>query len=64
MQPRDEGVYGHLQRVASNGQFARSQRAYRAYLDHGQTCETCAVDSTECATVKELWQAYQTATSQ
>lgn len=50
---------GHLQRVASNTQFNRTQQAYRAYIAHSRDCQTCAVDSTACATAEELWGLYR-----
>lgn len=60
----DTGIgYGHVQRVAASGQFNRVQRAYRAYIDHGRECATCAVDSATCATAGELWEAYRSANS-
>ncbi|MER6352356.1 hypothetical protein ABT186_11020 [Streptomyces sp. NPDC001634] len=63
-QPRDEGSGpARFQRIASNSQFTKTQRAYRAYIDHGHGCATCAVDSTQCTTAEELWCAYQAATS-
>ncbi|MFF3517967.1 hypothetical protein ACWEO4_37200 [Streptomyces sp. NPDC004393] len=53
---------GRLQRIASSSRETRIQRAYRAYIDHGRGCATCAVDSALCATAEELWSAYQAAT--
>lgn len=55
--------YGHLQRVASAGVFNRVQRAYRAYIDHGRDCATCAVDATRCTTAEALWEAYRATNS-
>jgi hypothetical protein len=57
------GGAGHLQRVASNAVFTRTQTAYRAYIDHAQGCATCAVDSGQCATAEELWLVYRATTS-
>ncbi|MDQ0605442.1 hypothetical protein QF037_009787 [Streptomyces canus] len=37
---------GHLQRVASNTQFNRALRAYRAYIDHSSDCQTCTASPT------------------
>ncbi|WP_329368644.1 hypothetical protein [Streptomyces sp. NBC_01483] len=56
-------AFGQMQRIASNGQLARVHRAYRAYIDHGSTCATCAVDSGQCATAEELWETYCAANS-
>ncbi|MFF1702475.1 hypothetical protein [Streptomyces sp. NPDC058252] len=55
--------YGHLQRVAGAGVFNRVQQAYRAYIDYGRACATCAVDATRCTTAEELWEAYRAANS-
>jgi hypothetical protein len=61
---RDAGIgFGHMQRVAANGQFNRVQRAYRAYIGHGAECATCAVDASQCTTAGELWEAYRAANS-
>ncbi|MFE9606814.1 hypothetical protein [Streptomyces hokutonensis] len=54
---------GHLQRVASNAVFTRTQTAYRAGSDHAQGCATCAVDSGQCATAVELWSMYRATTT-
>ncbi|MET7781502.1 hypothetical protein ABZU94_07220 [Streptomyces mirabilis] len=56
-------AFGQLQRIASNGQFARVQRAYRAYIDHGSACAVCEVDSGQCVTAEALWEAYRAANS-
>ena len=54
---RDTGSgFGHLQRVAGNAAFTRSQRAYQAYLDHGRTCVERG-----CEQGDALWRAYQDA---
>ncbi|NNN30727.1 hypothetical protein HLK59_10195 [Streptomyces sp. S3(2020)] len=47
--------------MASDVEFSRSQRAYRAYLDHSSGCRTCAVDSTVCTDAERLWNVYQAA---
>lgn len=62
---RDEGSGGpgHMQRVAVNAVFSKTQKAYRAYIDHGRDCATCAVDSAQCATAEQLWSAYKDAIS-
>jgi hypothetical protein len=52
---------GHLQRVASDLQFTRVQRAYRAYIDHSKGCPNCAFDTTTCSTAEELWTQYAAA---
>ncbi|WP_405653951.1 hypothetical protein [Streptomyces sp. NBC_00019] len=57
--PASSGA-GHLQRVASNTEFNRTQRAY---IDHSRDCQTCAVDSTACTTAEELWGIYRAAMS-
>ena len=57
------GGAGHLQRVATNAVFTRTQTAYRAYIDHASTCATCAVDSGQCVTAEELWSLYRATTS-
>lgn len=51
------GAAGHMQRVASNAVYTASQKAYRAYIDHGVACEG-GCPGTRCATADELWQAY------
>jgi hypothetical protein len=48
-----------MQRVASNAAFTQTQTAYRAYIDHSRDCATCAVDSGQCATAEQFWEAYQ-----
>ncbi len=48
----------HLQRIA-NSTATRSQKAYRAYIDHAATCPACG--ETKCPEADELWQAYQAA---
>lgn len=55
--------FGHMQRVAAHGQYARMQRAYQAYHKHVGDCSTCGVDSTVCTTAEELWTVYQEARS-
>lgn len=63
-QRRDgNGGADHLQRVAGNAVFTRTQTAYRAYADHASACATCAVDSDQCATAEELWSVYRATTS-
>lgn len=57
------GGPGHMQRVATSAVFTRTQKAYRAYVDHGRGCTACRVDAERCATAEELWSAYQGATS-
>lgn len=59
----DTSGYGHLQRVAGDGRFTRTQRAYRKYIGHTTSCPTCEVDSTQCVTAEELWSAYRAATA-
>ncbi|MDH6214356.1 hypothetical protein [Streptomyces pseudovenezuelae] len=54
---------GHLQRVPSNAQFTRVQRAYRAYIDHSRDCPNCAFDTTSCDVAEELWRTYVAANS-
>ncbi|MGW1798997.1 hypothetical protein ACWCQN_24270 [Streptomyces sp. NPDC001984] len=54
---------GRFQRVASNNQFVKTQRAYRAYIDHGRNCAACAVDSGQCTPAEQLWDAYKAASS-
>ncbi|MFJ2240451.1 hypothetical protein [Streptomyces sp. NPDC087859] len=49
--------------MASSTQFNRMQRAYRACIDHSHHCQTCAVDSTACATAEDLWSIYRAAMS-
>lgn len=53
------GGAGHLQRVVSNAVFTQTQTAYRAYIDHASDCATCAVDSGQCPTAEQLWEAYK-----
>ncbi|MGW5477741.1 hypothetical protein [Streptomyces sp. NPDC004008] len=53
---------GRWQRIGGNARFTQTQRAYRAYIDHGRDCATCAVDSGQCATAEDLWGAYKAAT--
>jgi len=56
--------FGHMQRVGDAGEYAAyttSQKAYRAYQDHGLDCVVCA--ETQCARADELWQAYTQAQS-
>ncbi|MET8954352.1 hypothetical protein ACWEO4_45440 [Streptomyces sp. NPDC004393] len=53
---------GRLQRIARNSRDTQVQRAYRAYIDHGRNCATCAVDSAQCPTAEDLWGRYQAAT--
>lgn len=53
------GGAGHMQRVATNAAFTQTQTAYRAYIDHSRDCATCAVDSGQCATAEQFWEAYQ-----
>ncbi|MFI6495226.1 hypothetical protein [Streptomyces sp. NPDC050564] len=61
---RDGGsAFGPMQRVASNGQFTRVQRAYRSYINHGRGCATCAVDSERFTTAEALWEACRAANS-
>jgi hypothetical protein len=50
-----------MQRVAASGQYNKVHRAYRKYIDHGETCTTCAVDSSICTTAGALWEAYSSA---
>ncbi|MFI6404897.1 hypothetical protein [Streptomyces sp. NPDC050548] len=57
------GGAGHLQRVASNAVFTRTQTAYRAYIDHASGCATCAMDSGQCTIAEELWTVYGATTS-
>ncbi len=54
-------TFGQRQRVAASDQYIRIQTAYRAYIDHGIECPTCAVDSAICATAEVLWETYQAA---
>jgi hypothetical protein len=56
-------TFGQMQRVAASGQYNRIQTAYRAYIDHGSRCPTCAVDSALCSTAEALWETYQAANS-
>lgn len=56
-------AFGQMQRVAASGQYTKVQTAYRAYVDHGMTCTTCAVDSSLCTTAETLWEAYKAANS-
>ncbi|MGV9248727.1 hypothetical protein [Streptomyces sp. NPDC003710] len=49
-------------RIADNSHYTRTQRAYRAYIDHGRDCTSCAVDSLLCPAAEQLWGAYQAAT--
>ncbi|MER6351250.1 hypothetical protein ABT186_05210 [Streptomyces sp. NPDC001634] len=63
-QPRDEGSGpARFQRIASNSQFTKTQKAYRAYINHGRDCAVCAVDSMQCTSAEKLWRAYKAATS-
>ena len=57
------GGAGHLQRVASNAAFTQTQTTYRSYIGHARECHSCAVDSTQCPTAEQLWEAYQSAVS-
>ncbi|WP_225097049.1 hypothetical protein [Streptomyces sp. CoH27] len=52
---------GHLRRIASDAEYNRIQRAYRAYIDHGRGCPVCAVDSSVCTTAGDLWNVYREA---
>ncbi|QDO02207.1 hypothetical protein FNV62_43680 [Streptomyces sp. RLB3-17] len=56
-------AFGQMRRVASNGQFAKVQRAHRAYIDHRRLCDVCAVESPQCATAQSLWEMYREANS-
>jgi hypothetical protein len=58
-----DSTFARTRRVADNGQYNKIQLAYRAYIDHGGSCATCAVDSAQCATAEELWEAYHGANS-
>ncbi|MFF7763128.1 hypothetical protein [Streptomyces griseorubiginosus] len=58
---RDGSSVGHMQRVVADGVYTRTQTAYRAYIDHGRACQTCAVDSENCAEAGDLWGAYREA---
>ena len=52
-----------IQRMASNAQFAASQRAYGAYADHWEACETCNRPGPRCADAEALWRAYKATTA-
>lgn len=59
---RPEGTFGHVQRVAAAGghaAYTRTQKAYRAYVDHPTECLDCG--ETRCAVSDELWKAYSEA---
>lgn len=58
-QHESEGTFGRVHRVAAAGghaAYTRSQKAYRAYIDHGTECLDCG--ETRCSVSDALWKAY------
>ncbi|MFF9279491.1 hypothetical protein [Streptomyces griseosporeus] len=52
-----------IERMAANARHAASQRAYNAYADHWEACETCNGLGPRCADAEALWQAYKATTA-
>jgi hypothetical protein len=44
--------------LAGNALESRGRTAYRAYVDHSQSCDECAVRLQNCDEGKALWTAY------
>jgi hypothetical protein len=45
--------------ASSNAVESRAHVAYRAYLDHAQTCEDCPQAAFQCETAASLWSEYR-----
>ena len=58
------GGAGHLQRVGTDMAYNRTQRAYRAYIDHTSACRDCRFEDERCPSADLLWDAYQDANTQ
>ncbi len=60
-EPRDEGsAFGHRQRVAPSGTYARIQAARAALTEHLERCDECGVGAdTFCEAGRQLDKAHR-----
>ncbi|GAB2769278.1 hypothetical protein GCM10027072_80160 [Streptomyces bullii] len=54
------GGAGHLQRVAANSTFTKTQKAYQAWLNDATTCGDCTPGEGRCTVANDLWRRTET----
>jgi hypothetical protein len=45
--------------VSGDAVVGKAHTAYRAYLDHAQSCEDCPKSTFQCGTAAALWLTYR-----